>query len=273
MHLFSEILGLAVFCMYCLAGAFYLIHFFRAEFEAGQYKVLLFRATLALHLLYLIFRWVDLGHPPLYNRYAILALVVFCYSLTYLIIESRTGRRELGGFILILAALLFAISLASLGSASEPGPLLRGPIFIFHVLSQVMAYSALFLGFLFASLYLLLHYDIKRHRLGQVYAKLPPLEMLDTMTFHANTMGLVFLSIGIVAGGLWAKQVWNVYFPIDPKMIATAVVWGIYGGYQVLRLLPGWSPKRTAVISIIGFFTLLIFYALMHSMAHSLHNF
>ncbi|MHA1570043.1 MAG: cytochrome c biogenesis protein, partial [Alphaproteobacteria bacterium] len=137
----------------------------------------------------------------------------------------------------------------------------------------ILAYSGLFLGFLFSGLYLLLHYQIKAKRLGRIYNRFPPLDALDTMTLHANMLGVVFLSIGIIAGSLWAKQVWDIYFGADPKLIATVVIWGIYACYLLLRLLPGWTRKRSAFLSIFGFFNLVFAFALLTSVTTSTHSF
>jgi ABC-type transport system involved in cytochrome c biogenesis permease subunit len=265
-------LGLLVLAMYCASSAAYLIHFFRPDAAAGRWKAAIFRLTLAAHALYLATGWAGAGYPPLYDRYAILGLIVFCYSLIYLVIEARTGRPELGGFILILASVSFAVSLLSSGQTHAASANLRGPVFVFHVLNVIMAYAALFLGFLFASLYLALYYEIKRHRLGRVYDRLPSLEMLATMSRHANTLGFVFLTIGIAAGSIWSKHV-DIYFGLDPKLIATAAVWAIYAGSLALAYSPGWSRKRSAYSSVFGFFTLVFSFVLLHSVVNTAHNF
>ncbi len=273
MRTLSEILGFVVFAMYGASSAAYLRHFFQPDAAVGAYKRTLFRATLALHAAYLAVGWAAAGHMPLYNRFAILAVVVFAYSLIYLVVETRTGQAEVGGFILALATIFFGVSLFSFGQPVELDARFQGPMFAFHISTVILAYSALFLGFLFAGLYLLLYYEIKEHRLGRIYQRLPPLELLATMSNHANILGFGFLTVGIVAGSLWAKQVWDLYFGLDPKLIATAAVWLIYGAGVLAARLPGWSRKRSAYVSVLGFFTLVFSFVLLHSVVVSQHNF
>lgn len=273
MLVIREIFGFSLLGLYCLSSVAYFIRFLHPDRTIGRWASPLFRLTLLVHFIYLLVKWDHLGRLPLYSRFEILALVVFCYAAIYLIIEWRTNQYELGGFVISLATVFFAVSLFSLGQKLPANPTLRGLVFTVHVLTLILAYSSLFLGFLFSGLYLLMHYQIKEKRLGRIYNRFPPLDSLDTMTLHANMLGFVFLTIGIIAGSLWAKHVWDIYFGADPKLIATVAIWGIYACYLSLRLVPCWTRKRSAFLSIFGFFNLVFAFALLTSVASSTHNF
>jgi len=268
-----EYLAFILLGMYILSNISYLVFFVNPMHFLGRWSSIILRAALSIHILYLILTWVHLGRMPLNSKCEILSIIALCYSAMYVLIEWRTKRRELGGFILILTTLSFTASIVTLGREPVTHPDLRGPIFTVHVLSLILSYSGFFLGFLFSGLYLLLHYDIKNKRLGRIYSRLPSLGMLDTMSKHANELGLALLTIGIIAGSLWAKQVWDIYFGADAKLVATAVIWLIYAAYVALRFVPGWSRKRSAYLSTFGFFVLAFSFVLLTSVATSAHTF
>ena len=68
--------------------------------------------------------------------------------------------------------------------------------------------------------------------------------------------GLVFTTVTLVMGMLWAKPIWNTFWTWDARLTSTLVLWMIYAGYLLVRRLadPGRQAARlAAVVGIFGF--------------------
>ena len=77
----------------------------------------------------------------------------------------------------------------------------------------------------------------------------------DALAYASAEVGLVFCTIAIVTGAIWAKPVWGVWWTWDPKLTLTLVLWFIYASYLMLRTF---GPKGSqgarygAVLALIG---------------------
>ena len=91
-------------------------------------------------------------------------------------------------------------------------------------------------------------------------AGLPSLAKLDVMQYRIIAVGLPLLSLGIITGAMWAKEAWGAYWQWDPKETAALASWIVYAGYMHLHTRPEWRGTRTALISVVGFATILFCY-------------
>jgi heme exporter protein C len=77
----------------------------------------------------------------------------------------------------------------------------------------------------------------------------------DHIAGAAGEVGLVFTTVFLVTGMIWAKRAWGIAWSWDVRLTSTLVLWLIYGGYVLFRSLnpPGERRARlSAVIGIIG---------------------
>lgn len=77
----------------------------------------------------------------------------------------------------------------------------------------------------------------------------------DRVAGAAAEIGVVFTTITLVTGPLWAKPAWGVYWTWEPRLTTTLILWFIYVGYLLLRsvALPGHKRARlAAVYGIVG---------------------
>lgn len=58
---------------------------------------------------------------------------------------------------------------------------------------------------------------------------------LDRVASSSAEVGLVFTSVVLITGPLWAKPVWGTYWTWDAKLTLTLFLWFIYVGYIILR--------------------------------------
>ena len=73
---------------------------------------------------------------------------------------------------------------------------------------------------------------------------------------HSCTVGLLFCTLVLVTGPIWAKPVWGIWWTWDARLTLTLVLWLIYVGYLMLRRYMLEAERRatfSAVVGIIGF--------------------
>src|SRR5690348_12538432 len=112
-------------------------------------------------------------------------------------------------------------------------------IFYLHVSSAIAAYGCFTVVFLGSIAYLWKE-NLVADRLARAGA----------------LVGLVFTSVTLVMGMLWAKPIWGTYWTWDARLTSTLVLWIIYAGYLLVRRLaaPGRQAARfAAVVGIFGF--------------------
>ena len=80
-------------------------------------------------------------------------------------------------------------------------------------------------------------------------------EKWDSLAYSAAELGVVFATLIIVTGAVWAKPVWGVWWTWDAKLTTTLILWFIYVGYLMLR---AYSPRGSqgarygAVVALMG---------------------
>jgi heme exporter protein C len=79
----------------------------------------------------------------------------------------------------------------------------------------------------------------------------------DRLARAGAEVGLVFTTVTLVMGSIWAKPIWGSYWVWwDARLVSTLVLWLIYAGYLLARRIaaPGRQAARFgAVIGIVGF--------------------
>lgn len=108
------------------------------------------------------------------------------------------------------------------------------------------------------------------HRLVE---RLPSLETLDRWGYEAILWGVPFMTINLVSGAVWAYYAWGRYWGWDPKEIWALITWFVYLIYLHLRMLGGWKGRRTALLSIFGFFVVVFTYLGVNLVISGLHSY
>jgi len=111
-------------------------------------------------------------------------------------------------------------------------------IFYIHVPSAFLAFLGFFITFIASILYL-----YKRDH------------KWDVAAFCSAEIGVIFCTIVLITGPIWAKPIWNVWWTWDPRLTTTLILWFIYISYLMLRRSVKESQQGnfSAVFGIIGF--------------------
>jgi len=78
----------------------------------------------------------------------------------------------------------------------------------------------------------------------------------DVIGLAGIEVGLVFVTINIVTGSIWARPVWNTWWTWDPRLVTATVMELVYIAYVMLRQgieEPNRRARFGAVYAIIGF--------------------
>ncbi len=70
----------------------------------------------------------------------------------------------------------------------------------------------------------------------------------DMRALSAAEVGVLFTTLVLITGPIWAKPVWGIWWTWDARLTLTLVLWLIYVGYLMLRRYIE-SPERRAVLA------------------------
>ncbi|MEO5936967.1 MAG: cytochrome c biogenesis protein CcsA [Terriglobales bacterium] len=118
-------------------------------------------------------------------------------------------------------------------------------IFYYHVPSAWTSFAFFFVNFLASIWYLF------KRRLSA-----------DALALASAEIGVVFCTIVLITGPLWAKPVWGIWWTWDARLTTTLVLWLIYVSYLILRRFSDsqQTPTLAAALAIFGFLDVPIVY-------------
>lgn len=252
--------------LYVVSFVAYVMHFVRRQAVIGRTATTLLVGGALAHTFVVGMQTMEVAHVPVTNAASAISTFVLLLVLAYLFTEMTTEERAMGTFILPLAIALQIIP-AAFPMAEERADMLRGPLFGIHVSSLLFAYASFALACVIGITYVLLFKEIKAKHLGFFYARLPSLQVLDTMNQRAIVFGWIFLTVGMVVGTIWASQA-RAYAAADPrvqamslqdpKIFVAIVCWAVYSFEAFAARRLGWGGRRAAYLSALGFAIVLL---------------
>jgi ABC-type uncharacterized transport system permease subunit len=274
MHLVTLVLYTGAFVAYAW-------HFTRRDAAVGRTATTLLVAAALAHTFLIGMATVEIGHVPIASATSAISTFVWLLALSYLYVEMTTDERAMGVFILPLLVALDTIP-ALLPGVEDQAAVLQGPLFGVHVSSLLFAYASFALACMIGITYVLLFKEIKAKHLGFFYARLPSLQVLDSMNHRAIVIGWVFLTVGMIVGVVWTAQARGYAFPDprvqamslqDPKIFVALVCWMIYSFELFAARRIGWGGRRAAYLSALGFAIVLLNFVPISYFFTSSHNF
>ncbi len=168
--------------------------------------------------------------------------------------EILAGRRRraafpgLAGVLLIVTGVLMLVNLYLIFLVAPTDAVLGEVqrIFYFHVPIAIVSFAAFFVVFVASIGYLIT-------RKGS----------WDAVANAAAEVGVVFVTLAVLSGAIWARPVWGVWWTWEPRLTTTLILWLIYVAYLMLR---AYVPNRrqgavyAAALGIVGFVDVPIVY-------------
>ncbi len=78
----------------------------------------------------------------------------------------------------------------------------------------------------------------------------------DRVALASIEVGVLFCTLVLITGPLWARPVWGVWWQWDARLTSTLVLWFLYVGCLVVRVLaadPAQAARWSAVVAIVAF--------------------
>lgn len=226
----------------------------------------------------IILRWIEsyqmgYGHAPFANMYESLVFFSWTVAALYIFVELKYKESVIGVFVapLVFLAIAYASFDPSISSKISPLiPALKSNWLIAHVITCFLGYAGFTVAFGFSIIYFIKPKDAESK---SIFAKLPPWELIDELTYQMVVFGFLFLTIGIITGAVWANSAWGKYWTWDPKETWSLITWIIYAVFMHLRMMRGWQGKHLAWVSIIGFLAVLFTYFGVNYLLSGLHSY
>jgi ABC-type transport system involved in cytochrome c biogenesis permease subunit len=267
-HLGAWLILSVEFCCLLLYG----IHFFKNESRLEPAMHWLLLSTIGLHALFLVARGLYFQRHPMGTAFEAVFAYAFVVSLLYTYIEKHINVRDTGllvlgvAFLLRLAALLFCDVTADIASP------ISNRWFAYHSAFAIIGCAALMIAAIYGGLYLVLYWQLKRSRFTRIFDRLPSLEVLNEMNIHAAWYGFLFFTASLIFGMRWWKLEYGVYFSPDPKIIMGYLTVGVFAVEMVGYHYAGWSGKRLAYLSLLGFSLILFSATVVNWFFSTLHG-
>src|ERR1700729_1613035 len=127
-------------------------------------------------------------------------------------------------------------------------------IFYYHFPSAMMTFLFFFISFIASIVYLASRRNHPQRALGA-----------DAAALASAEMGMVFCTLVLIQGPLWARPVWGIWWTWDARLTSTLVLWLIYVSYLMLRRYAagGQTKVLAAILAIFAFADVpLVYYSI-----------
>ncbi|MDJ0696831.1 MAG: c-type cytochrome biogenesis protein CcsB [Mastigocoleus sp. MO_167.B18] len=98
-------------------------------------------------------------------------------------------------------------------------------------------------------------------------------ETIDNTSYRIIGLGFPLLTIGIIAGAVWANEAWGSYWSWDPKETWALITWLVFAAYLHARITRGWQGRRPAILAATGFVVVWICYLGVNLLGKGLHSY
>ena len=226
-------------------------------------------------------RWLISGYFPLSNLYESLLFLGWCLSFILIVIEQQTKSKVIGALTIPVALVIVTFATLILPTpmqtASPLVPALQSNWLMMHVSMMMLSYSTLILGSLLSILFLIIQNNknlkTKLSNLTKTNNTNQLLDNIDSWSYRTIGLGFPFLTIGIIAGAVWANEAWGSYWSWDPKETWALITWLVFAAYMHARLTKGWVGSKAAILGSIGFVVVWVCYLGVNFLGQGLHSY
>ena len=278
----ESILFLVTLALYFVAMLLFFLYAAIKKPSVAKYAVRVQLFALLVHTAAIVLRGILMGRLPMANQYEFSTAFSWALALVSLVFIQKFRFPVLGAFAspvtLLLAVYagvqklneLKVIAAGGVDSIRNLMPALRSSWLGIHVSTVIIAYGAFGVSFVLSIIFLL------RDRMkenGFWDQHIPKKEKLDTISYRCVSLGMMFLTVTIGIGGIWAEDAWGSYWSWDPKETWALVTWVIYLVYLHLRIRKGWNGKTAAIFGTVGFICVLFTYIGVNTLLPGLHSY
>ena len=149
---------------------------------------------------------------------------------------------------------------------SDLMPALRSPWFFVHAGTGTVAYAAFAVACIAGIKYLTM---LKKNEDEESKTMI----QIDRMSYRAIVFGMLFFTVTIISGSIWAADSWGRFWFWDPKELWSLITWIFYAIYLHQRLRKNWRGKLTAIMAIVGVGLVLFTWLGVNNLLYGLHSY
>jgi cytochrome c-type biogenesis protein CcsB len=258
-------------------------------------------------------RWIAAGYFPLSNLYESLFFLAWGITAIHLIAEKMSQSRLVGAATAPVAMGITAFAALTLPDEMQNSaplvPALKSNWLMMHVSVMMLSYATLMVGAVMAITFLVVtagqKVELQGNSLGiggyrlsttpdldndipaagggvatitRPTVTLSPQRLslaqtLDNISYRIIGLGFPLLTIGIIAGGVWANEAWGSYWSWDPKETWALITWLFFAAYLHSRITKGWQGRKPAILAASGFVVIWICYLGVNILGKGLHSY
>ncbi len=263
---------------YLLAALAYLVVFMQSPEWARKWSTTITMVVAAGHFTYLVLCTLAFRHVPVANAWEGFTFVAFAMVVVYLALERWWKNQATGVFLLAPVLFFQVLSSAFVTHTREVDEILRSPLFGVHVLTALLGYVALSVAAVYGAMYCLLYRELKKHRVGLLFRRLPNLETLSRLNMGAVLFGWAGFTLAIILGTAWAGELTAAgrlegNFYTDPKFLLTVGLWALYGLTLGGRFFLRWPNRQLARLTVLAFILMVASSLAVNLILPSFHQF
>jgi ABC-type transport system involved in cytochrome c biogenesis permease subunit len=181
---------------------------------------------LALLSAAVVTRAILAGHAPWASLHGFSVAFAAMLLAAYVLLARSHTIDGLAPFAALLGAALIGIALGLDGSVDPLVPALQQPLLLtVHVGTAAAAYAVAGVAFLAAAA------ELGQRAAADRLVGLPSADTLRAVGHRAVVVAFPILTVAIVLGSVWANLAWRAYWSNDPKELAAAATWLVFGAY------------------------------------------
>jgi ABC-type transport system involved in cytochrome c biogenesis permease subunit len=239
--------------LYVAAAALYLDFLGRGRERSAGAGAALLGLGAALHLAFLLAEGLRGASPVGADIQQALSVASWLVALGLLATTRGKPRlRVLGAFVTPVTLLLF-LGAGFRRGVAVVGEEMRSALLPVHVAANVLGLVAFALAFGVAVAYLVQERQLRRKQLGALFQRLPPLDVLDALSFRLVATGFPMFTLGVVTGTVWAVQRDPSAPAIDATQTVGLLAWATFAMVLLLRVVVGFRGRRAAFGTALGF--------------------
>jgi cytochrome c-type biogenesis protein CcsB len=98
-------------------------------------------------------------------------------------------------------------------------------------------------------------------------------DTMDNISYRTIGLGFPLLTIGIIAGAVWANEALGSYWSWDPKETWALITWLVFAAYLHARITRGWQGRKPAILAASGFAIIWVCYLGVNLLGIGLHSY
>ncbi len=234
----------------------------------------------ALHAVGVVLRAISVSRVPWGNMYEFaitgsLVIVTIFLIARFFVKEIKFISLLISGFALLTLGAATTVLYVEVASLM---PALQNYWLVIHVSVAVLATAFFNIAAALSVAYLVKSSSwLQKSKTGAAKALkrlvggFPADNKIERLAYRFNIIGFILWTFTLIAGAIWAERAWHRYWGWDTKEVWTFIIWTLYAGYLHANATRGWSGRRSAWLSLVGFAAVIFNFAVVNLFFKGLH--